>query len=145
MEENERKVINVFKGAQYVEHIDSQVNNYNYYGQGERENEKKHPLTEEELKAKVARVRKHIGTSNRLWFPVCKYMMWGKMVVEGDFNTAVAKLKELYPELNLNADDMSSLNVLSFRKSLDEWDIENAPVKGATFNKYYTIAELMDL
>lgn len=40
----EGKIINLYNGAQYVEHIDSQVNNYNYYG-GQRPE-----MTEEEQK-----------------------------------------------------------------------------------------------
>lgn len=116
------------------------------YGGVANEGEKKVKLlTEDELREKVARVRTHIGRTNRLWFPVCKYMMWRKMVADGDFVTAVAKLESMYPELKLNADDLSSLNALSFTKRVDEWDPENAPVHGATFSKYLTIAELMDL
>lgn len=103
------------------------------------------PLTEDELMQRVEGVRSHIGKTNRLWFPVCKYMMWRKMVTDGDFQSAVRILERLYPELSLNADDLSSLNVYSFKKPLDEWEPTNAPVKGTTFNKYYTIAELISL
>lgn len=106
---------------------------------------KEKTLTEDELMKRIEKVRTHIGNTNRLWFPVCKYMMWRKMVPEGDFNSAVNILKKLYPDVKLNPDDLSSLNVLSFKKSLDEWDPTNAPVKGTTFNKYYTIAELISL
>lgn len=116
------------------------------YGNEAQEGKKtKEPLTEEELMRKIERVRSHIGTTNRLWFSVCKYMMWGRMVSDGDFGTAVAILERLYPELKLNSDDLSSLNVLSFKKEVKDWDPLNAPVKGATFNKYLIIAELMDL
>ena len=116
------------------------------YGNEAHEGKKtKEPLTEEELMRKIERVRSHIGTTNRLWFSVCKYMMWGRMVSDGDFSTAVAILERLYPELKLNSDDLSSLNVLSFKKEVKDWNPLNAPVKGATFNKYLIIAELMDL
>ncbi len=115
------------------------------YGSDASEERKKEPLTEDELKRKVERVLTHIGTTNRLWFSVCKYMMWGRMVSDGDFGTAVSILERLYPHLKLNADDLSSLNVLSFKKEVKDWDPLNAPVKGATFNKYLIIAELMDL
>lgn len=107
--------------------------------------EKEKPLNEDELRRRVDSVRTHIGKTNRLWFPVCKYMMWRKMVPEGDFSSAVKILEKIYPELSLNADDLSTLNVLSFNKSIDDWDPTNAPVKGTTFNKYYTIAELISL
>lgn len=112
------------------------------YKLDEKEN-KKTSLTEEELKKKIEKVRIHIGTTKRLWFPVCKYMMWRKMVANGDFVTAVAKLESMFPGLKLDADDMSSLNTLSFSKGVNEWDAENAPVRGATFSKYLVIAELM--
>lgn len=143
MEGKEGNVFNFFEGSQYVGHIDTQTNNYNFYGGGKQSGCTDTILTEDELMERVANVRTLIGNTNRLWFPVCKYMMWRKMVPEGDFNSAVKIIEKLYPEVSLNPDDLSSLNVLSFKKTLDEWDVTNAPVKGTTFNKYYTIAELI--
>lgn len=102
------------------------------------------PLTEEELKEKVDFVKPNI-TAKKQYFSVCRYMMWRKMVPERDFKGACAILERLYPGLGLDADDMDSYYVLSFRKPLDEWDVNDAPVHGKTFNKYYTIAELMDV
>lgn len=116
------------------------------YGQDATEEKKtKAPLTDAELMEKIERVRKHIGTVKRLWFPVCKYMMWHRMVAEGDFVTAVAKLEELYPGLGLSAHDLSKMNALSFQKTSDKWDANNAPVANATFGKYMAVAELMDI
>lgn len=102
------------------------------------------PLTEEELKEKVDFVKPKI-TAKKLYFSVCRYMMWRKMVPERDFKGACAILEKLYPGLGLDADDLDSYYVLSFRKPLDEWNVDDAPVHGKTFNKYYTIAELMDV
>lgn len=114
------------------------------YGTEEKKNKK--PLTEEELKEKITFVRPKIGDRHRLWFPVCKYMMWNKMVSDGDFDSAVAIISRIMPEeaSNLNAKDLSSLNVLCFAKELEEWKDADAPVHGSTYNKYYVIAELMD-
>lgn len=107
-------------------------------GEGKRPEE---PLTDAELKEKIERVRQYI-TTKRLWFPVCKYMMWRKMVAEDDFVAAVEKLEAIYPGLGLDAADLARLNVLSFRHTIDKWDAENSPV-GKTFGKYLIIAELM--
>lgn len=118
----------------------------NNYGAGGKQEKDEKPLTEEELVEKIRFVRPKIGKSHRLWFPVCKYMMWRKMVIEGNFEGAVSIIARLMPEeaSNLNAKDLSSLNVLCFEKTLDAWKDEDAPVHGTTFNKYLVIAELMD-
>lgn len=100
------------------------------------------PLNEDTLKKKTDKLKDQI-TTNRLWFPVCKYMMWKKMVGDGDFNSAVSILQRLYPNLKLDAKDLSSLNVLCFTKELEEWKDEDAPVHGNTFSRYYSIAQLM--
>lgn len=105
---------------------------------------KEKPLTDAELKEKIERVRSRI-TTKRLWFPVCKYMMWRKMVADGDFAAAVAKLEQLYPGLGLDANDLSKLNVFSFRKTVDKWDPNDAPVSNTTFSKYLVVAEMMDV
>lgn len=114
------------------------------YGGSEEQKKAEEPLTDMELMEKIERVRQKI-TTKRLWFPVCKYMMWRKMVADGDFTAAVKKLDELIPGLELDAVDLSKLNVLSFRKRFEEWDINNSPVKNTTFSKYLVIAEMMDL
>lgn len=112
-------------------------------GEGCEGNKKEKPLTEEELKKKVDFVKPRIKVK-KLYFSVCRYMMWRKMVPERDFQGACEILERLYPGLNLDPDDLDSYYVLSFRKTLDEWNPEDAPVHGKTYNKYYTVAELMD-
>lgn len=129
----------IVKGDQVFDGGVKIVKNYGGADESDR------PLTDAELQEKIERVREQIGNTKRLWFSVCKYMMWRRMVADGDFVSAVAKLEELYPGLALDAADMSKLNVLSFRKKVDEWDINDAPVKNTTFSKYLSIAEMMDL
>ena len=124
--------VKVESGATYIKNNFPGVTHFEEAKEDDKESQ---PLTEDDLKEKIARVRQRIST-NRLWFPVCKYMMWRKMVAEGDFATAVNILQRLYPDLRLNADDLSSLNVLSFRKQIDDWDPADAPVHGTTYNKY---------
>lgn len=116
----------------------------NYQGNEPETPAKAQPLTREELQKKIDFVRPKIGNTNRLWFPVCRFMMWNMMVAEGDFEGAVNILQEMYPELKLDAKDLSSLNVLSFRKNLDQWTPDDAPVHGVTYNKYYAIAQIME-
>ena len=79
--------------------------------------------------------------NNRQWFPVIKVLMWKGYVREGDFAGAVALIREMLPATNLDAKDMSKLNVQSFTKPLERWDVGNAPVQGNTFSQYKSIAE----
>lgn len=100
------------------------------------------PLTEEALKTKVDSIRNRID-KDRYWFPVCKYMMWEGMVAEGDFNAAREIIQRLF-NADINPKDLSiNMNVMSFRKSLQEWSMSDAPVSGSTFNKYKSIAEAL--
>lgn len=110
---------------------------------GYKEEEMKEPLTEEKLKEDVDFIIKRLE-NGRLWFPVCKYMMWRGLCAEGNFTAAVEILSRLYPHIALNAKDLTSLNVLSFRKSLAEWDLKDSPIKDfKTFNKYKDIASIL--
>lgn len=104
----------------------------------------KEPLTEELLKQKVEAARNLIDKA-RLWFPVCKYMMWEGLVPEGDFEAALAMLQGMFPDVSFDPKDFSSkLNVGSFRKPLSEWvDDDSSPVHNTTFSRYKNIAELM--
>ena len=63
--------------------------------------------------------------------------------MEGDFVKACEMLKGLYPEQMFNAKDLATLNTLSFRKPLAEWNIDDSPVKGNTFYKYKNIADAL--
>lgn len=126
----------IVKGDQL---FDNSVKIVKYEGEAQKEE----PLTEEVLKERVDFVKSRI-TNGRLWFPVCKFMMWKMLVPEGDFGSAVEILERLYPEEKLNAKDLASLNVLSFRKELAEWDENDCPLKDrTTFHTYKNIAELM--
>lgn len=100
-------------------------------------------VSDEDLQRKIDFVKPRIK-NKRQWFSVCKYLMWHKVVAEGDFRAALEKLEELCPGLGLDLNDMQRLNAQSFSKSLDKWDIENAPVAGNAFAKYYAIAEMME-
>lgn len=105
--------------------------------------ERKEPLTVEVLKRKVDSIRSLI-TDGRLWFPVCKYMMWEGLCVDGDFTDAVEKLHSIYPDVKLNAKDLSSLNTDSLRKPLEQWDFKDSQFKiETTFNKYRNIAQAL--
>ena len=83
---------------------------------------------------------KELIVNKRQWFSVIKVLMWRGYVCDGDFAGAVAMIQKLMPELELDAKDMSRLNVLSFTKPLEQWDVGNAPVKGNVFTQYKDIA-----
>ena len=86
----------------------------------------------EELKGMIDNKRK--------WFSVIKVLMWRRYVCDGDFAGAVAMIQQIMPELELDAKDMSRLNVQSFSKPLERWDASDAPVQGNVFTQYKDIA-----
>lgn len=100
------------------------------------------PITYENLQERLVVVAPRIGNSKRLWFCVCKFMMWREIVAENDFLKACSMLNETY-NLNLNYRDMEAINVDCFSKSYDQWCDEKAPVHGKTYQKYITILELL--
>ena len=81
-----------------------------------------------------------LTTNNRQWFPVIKVLMWRGYVCDGDFAGAVAMIQQIIPDLRLDARDMSRMNVQSFSKPLERWDISDAPVGGNVFMQYRDIA-----
>ncbi|MCQ2220453.1 MAG: hypothetical protein MJZ12_03615 [Prevotella sp.] len=107
------------------------------YNGGKNSNE----LTKEGLKKKIDKVHPHIKNS-RLWFSVCKYMMWEHMCAEMDFEGACEILLELYPNLTLDAKSMQKLNVFSLKEELDDWKFEyDQPFKDEkTFEEYKFVA-----
>lgn len=123
-----------------------QINDYGVkvvYGSEKKKEEG--PLTIERLKEKVDCIRNRLESA-RLWFSVCKYMMWEGLCADGDFVDAVEKLQPIYPEVKFNAKDLASLNVLSLRKPLEEWRCDDSPFKDeTTFNKYKNIADTLYL
>ena len=83
---------------------------------------------------------KELIENKRQWFSVIKVLMWRGYVCDGDFAGAVALIQEVIPDLMLDAKDMSRLNVQSFSKPLERWDVSDAPVQGNVFMQYKSIA-----
>lgn len=104
-----------------------------YYENGRRNATEKHLHTAlEELSGLIE--------NKRQWFSVIKVLMWRGYVCDGDFAGAVAMIQEAMPHLQLDAKDMSRMNVQSFSKPLERWDMGDAPVKGNVFTQYKDIA-----
>lgn len=103
-----------------------------------------HPLTEEELKRKVDIVLPCIKSA-RMWFSVCKYMMWRHMCAEMNFKDACDILIHLYPELKLDYTKLRDLNVFSLKEELDDWKYEyDKPFKEEDiFEQYKFVATKM--
>ena len=93
----------------------------------------------ENLNAALEEMKKLIE-NKRQWFSVIKVLMWRGYVCDGDFAGAVALIQEVIPDLMLDAKDMSRLNVQSFSKPLERWDVSDAPVQGNVFMQYKSIA-----
>lgn len=106
---------------------------------GDKSNTK--TLSEEELKKKIDKVLPHIKNA-RLWFSVCKYMMWEHMCAEMDFEGACEILLKLYPNLTLDAKSMQKLNVFTLKEELEDWEYEyDQPFKDEkTFEEYRFVA-----
>ena len=105
----------------------------NYYENNRRS------ATAEHLHAAIEELKGLIA-SKRQWFSVIKVLMWRGYVCDGDFAGAVAMIQKMVPEIELDAKDMSRLNVLSFSKPLEQWDVSDAPVEGNVFMRYKDIA-----
>lgn len=97
------------------------------------------PATAEHLHTALEELGKLI-VNKRQWFSVIKVLMWRGYVSDGDFAGAVAMIQEIMPDLKLDAKDMSRMNVQSFSKPLERWDISDAPVGGNVFMQYKDIA-----
>ena len=95
--------------------------------------------TAEHLQTALEKLRGLIE-NKRQWFSVIKVLMWRGYVCDGDFAGAVAMIQRIIPDLKLDAKDMSRMNVQSFSRPLERWDISDAPVCGNVFMQYKDIA-----
>lgn len=83
---------------------------------------------------------------NRHWFCVVKVLMWRGYVNTGDYSGAVRLILDQYPEglpqnQKIDPADLSKLDVCSFSKPLEKWDVKDAPVKKKhDFDMYVNIA-----
>lgn len=93
----------------------------------------------ESIRESLETLKSQVG-NNRQWFSVVKVLMWKGYVNDGDFAGAAALICEVLPDVRLDAKDLSRLNVQSFSKPLDKWDVGNAPVQGNVFIQYRDIA-----
>ncbi len=108
------------------------------------QNAEKAEPREEKLHQAITELLPFIN-KKRQWFPVVKTLMWKGYVVEGDFAGAASMIQRLFPEgLNPNIDsaDLSKLNVQSFSKKLDKWNVMDAPItQNNAFSQYVHIAQ----
>ena len=144
MEENERNVINIYEGAQYVNHIDSQTNNYHYYGKSSKSESL---LTDNELRERINNVICDIKIA-RHWFSVVKVLMLRGQVKSGDFVGAAERIKSLYPaglSVDIDPVDLQSMHHGSFALPIDRWSTDDGPIKReGDFRNYILIARRFD-
>jgi len=129
----------------YIYNMDLSNATFNNWGNGKQviaetyyENGRK-ATTAENLHTALETM-KDLIENKRQWFSVIKVLMWRGYVCEGDFAGAVAMIQEVIPGLMLDAKDMSRLNVQSFTKPLERWDVSDAPVQGNVYMQYKSIA-----
>lgn len=101
---------------------------------------------DEQLRDVARRFLPHVEKNARLWFCLCKAMMWREDAVDGDFPGAVARLRQAFGgELpcEIDAKDISRLNVLSFSYTIDRWNQADSPFKrGNDFLQYHGLATM---
>lgn len=101
---------------------------------------------DEQLVAVAQRFLPYVEKNARLWFCLCKAMMWHGDAVDGDFHGAVARLRQAFGGKlpgEIDAKDISRLNVLSFSYSLDRWNQEDSPFKrGNDYLQYHGLATM---
>lgn len=98
--------------------------------------------SEEKVANMVRRIRSHVKCK-RLWYSVFNVLRDCRYYAPNDYRGFVNDLKKwLGANYKLLPDphDLSKLSVLSFSKPYWEWDRDNAPVRGKTFDKYCDLA-----
>ena len=77
------------------------------------------------LKERIAEVLPDMA-NQRMWFPVCKYLMEEKIVPEGDFNAACRIIWQLFPGVKLTPRDLASMYNKNLLKPIEEWTFEKS-------------------
>ena len=77
------------------------------------------------LKERIAEVLPDMA-NQRMWFPVCKYLMEEKIVPEGDFNAACRIIWQLFPDVKLTPRDLASMYNKNLLKPIEEWTFEKS-------------------
>lgn len=101
---------------------------------------------DEQLVAVAHKFMPSTEKNTRLWFCFCKAMMWHDDVVDGDFAGAVTRLQAAFGgtlPFTIDSKDISRLNVLSFSKTLDKWQLQNSPFRrGNDYLQYEGMAKM---
>ncbi|MCQ2111869.1 MAG: hypothetical protein MJY95_00825 [Bacteroidaceae bacterium] len=146
--------INVLKGNvtihNYVEKGATVENKY--YG---TVNQGTHNVSEEEsstpehttmtMKDLIGDILPHVK-SIRMWFAVYKAFEERGIIHTKDFTGFKKMIEEAYTDglpQKINPMELCAMNCLSFAKPIEEWDINNAPIKRtAEFNSYKELAKI---
>lgn len=141
MEDEGKTVVYVNSGAQYIGHLDSQTNYYNYYG---KNNDGKAPISDDELRDRINKVLPLIK-QNRHWFCIIKVLMLRGLVKNKDFKGAAERIRSLYPgglEVEIDPADLQSMHNGSFMFPLSEWSLTDGPFKREyEFKQYLSLAQ----
>ncbi|MCQ2238053.1 MAG: hypothetical protein MJZ73_02325 [Bacteroidaceae bacterium] len=104
--------------------------------------------TEQSKESKAAILRRGIDEvmpffkNKRHWFGVCKAIMEGGLVSNGDFEGAARLIRQAYPEgmkFDIDVRDLVSMNSGCMTKPISEWE-EASSGLGKAFAAYLTIA-----
>lgn len=94
------------------------------------------------LNAATAMMKTRRIETGRIWFAVYRAMVDCKIIKKDDYTGFLSILSDHMLQCpTINVKDLSTkMDILSFRRSVKEWDIRNAPVGGRTFYNYQEVA-----
>lgn len=93
--------------------------------------------------AKALRAVQNDITNKRLWFSIYRVLVDKHVLIENDYSGFVDLLDEIMGEEApcIDPKEISRMNVQTFSKPLDLWDIDDAPVQKQQARKYQMLAK----
>ncbi|MBQ2122831.1 MAG: hypothetical protein II200_02425 [Bacteroidaceae bacterium] len=99
------------------------------------------PPSERAVRSAIIRIAERVK-NRRQWFAVYRALVDKESSFAADYSSFVELVEDTVPEHPYlpTTDQLQRMNIQSFRKRLSLWDRNDAPVQGARFDEYYTIA-----
>lgn len=136
----------VISHGQYVEYADVVI--YNAHGSnGQRQSESKpqYDLTDAQLMQKLMMPIVRRIQSGRQWFALYRVLVDANYVDKGDYADFDRKIRHIFNgklPVDFDPHDLAKLEVGSFAKPFSQWSVEEAPVQGLTYQRYWNIGQM---
>lgn len=134
-------------GSYYEIHDNTFLGGTNYFGASDRQqnqDEEELDLSEESVKHAIdLLMRNNTRQNKRWWFVPYRVLKDATLVADlYGFETYINRLYGNNLPLCIDIHDLSKeVDVLSFAKPYKEWNVDDAPVGGATYKKYTELVE----